>query len=94
MKLLDVFVPSNWPASASMSFLASRDNVSYQPLYEPNGSEIVIPVVPNTWVRLVGPFGNGVACGFRFLRIRSGTSASPVTVTANVTVHLFARQEL
>ena len=81
---LTVFMPAAWDAAA-LTFLASLDGVTYGPLkYE--GAEINYPAAAGDVVTL-DPLK---FARLPFIKLRSGTAATPVNQTADRTLTLMS----
>lgn len=73
-RLFAVVLPAAWTA-ASLTFQASQDGITYSNMFDSTGTEVtftaaasqyVINAVPVEWI------------GVRFIKVRSGTSGTPV----------------
>jgi len=62
-----IVVPGDWDPDTNITFQASSDGVAYFNLYDSNGNEIMIGVVPGTMVK-VGQH----AIGGAWIKLRSG----------------------
>lgn len=71
--LVALIMPAIWTA-ASVTFQVSIDNTNFYNLYNPDGTEYVVVAVSGHCVTL----DPEDFAAFRFLKIRSGTSGSPV----------------
>ncbi|MDE2103763.1 MAG: hypothetical protein KGL39_41380 [Patescibacteria group bacterium] len=86
--LTAIVVPSGWTA-ANLTFQVSADGTTYADLYSATGSEYVVDV----------PSGGDCAItvppldfeGFRRMKVRSGTSGTPVNQTGAKTLTLICR---
>lgn len=79
-RLAAILIPAVW-AVAVLTFQASADGVTWNDLYDDQGNEVTCQAVAGKWMGLdvlARPVG-----AFRFLKLRSGTSASPVNQAAN-----------
>jgi hypothetical protein len=88
LRLVRVIMPADWTAAAALTFQLSPDGTKYNNLYHvaPGGGlstyEVTVPTVtPNAVVGF--PAGTGFAVAW--LRLRSGTQATPVKQTADRT---------
>lgn len=70
--------PAAWD-TAAMTFMVSHDGINYADLYDEYGSEISYQPVAGKSMRI--PVIDFIGVGW--LKIRSGTSAAPVTQTAD-----------
>ena len=73
-----LYVPSVWTGTTtSITFQASADGTNYGELYNDTGTEVTVTV---TGVSTFVVFSQPVTwLGIRYLKVRSGTAASPVT---------------
>jgi len=79
--LFAIQMPAAWTTAANITFQASYDGVTYCNMYDSNGtemtvtgvaaSEFIVLALPTQWI------------GVRFLKIRSGTSGTPVSQGAD-----------
>ena len=83
--LTGIQMPVTWVAAA-ITFQHSLDNVTYNDLFL-SGTEVSITVLAGQFVQL-NPTD---FCDIRYLKVRSGTSVSPVDQTANRVIQLSAR---
>ncbi len=89
LHLLEIRFPDAWDA-ANITFSGSLDDVNFSPFSDFSGAEVVVVGSAFSLRRL-----NPVIfqpTGLRFLRVRSGTAAAPVTQTAQRTVVVSAVQ--
>lgn len=82
-------IPSTWTA-ANLTFQASYDNgTTYQNLYDDSGNEVTVTVAAaSVNVRTDAVYWVGI----EYLKVRSGTSGSPVAQTSALQVVLRTRQ--
>jgi hypothetical protein len=73
-RVVRLTMASQWN-SAPITFQISSDGEGYNNLHHANGKEIVVEVVPGAAVLVSAD----MAAGLAFLKIRSGTSAAPVS---------------
>lgn len=72
-RLYSIQMPAAWTAAA-LTFQASAEGVTYADVHDTNGTELSYTVAASRFVRLTpDPW-----FGTRFLKIRSGTSGTPV----------------
>lgn len=69
--LARISMPAAW-TTANLTFQTSFDNITFQDLYDDQGNEVTAVAVTAHDV-LMTAYG-----GFTFLKVRSGTSGSPV----------------
>jgi hypothetical protein len=85
--LLAVQLPAAWTA-AVLTLQASRDGAVWVDLYDRFGAEVTLQAAASRRV-LVEP---SLVAGVEFLRVRSGTAATPVNQGADRDVVLLFRQ--
>lgn len=78
-----VVMPSTW-LTAQLSFQVSHDNVTFVDLYDSFGNEYIISVAANRAVLL--PISDFI--GFKYIKLRSGTSSAVVDQTTSRTLQL------
>lgn len=90
LSLVGIVVPSTWTA-APISFAASLTLVgTYYPLYTAAGAEVVTGSIAGgtaVWIAL----DPADFAGIRYLKLRSGTVAAPVTQSGGDTLVLVVR---
>lgn len=88
--LCGIHMPAGWTAAA-ITFLAGHENedggTDYLPIYDTTGSEVSVTTAAGRHV-VIAP---SVFAGVRWLKLRSGTSGTPVNQGADRTLHLVAR---
>lgn len=84
--LLAVVIPSGWTAAA-MTFQGSSDNITFFDIYITTG-EYASGTMAASQAVVVDPT---VFLAFRYLKIRSGTGASPVSQVADRILTLISR---
>ena len=84
--LSGIIMPSAWTA-ADLSFHGSHDGVTYYNIYDEYGSEVIVNAGASRHIVLQP----GIWSGTRFLKIRSGTTGTPVTQAAARTLNLIVR---
>lgn len=72
--LMALSAPSAWTA-ADITFQVSHDNSTYQDLYDSDGEEFKATIVAGKFQFIQEPIAFS---GFNYVKLRSGTSASPV----------------
>lgn len=80
-------IPSAWTA-ALLTLQVSLDNVTYQNAYDSSGVEIQFTVTASEYTPVDPSALTGIG---PYLKLRSGTSGSPVTQVSAVTVQVFNR---
>lgn len=78
-------MPGTWIAAA-LTFQASLDGENFYNLYD-NGTEVNMTVGVDRFVQLDPVKWQGI----RYLKLRSGTAATPVNQTASRTIKLIVR---
>lgn len=84
--LAALVMPSAWTA-ADLTFQVSADNATYADYYDNAGVEVTVPADASRAIMLDSDTWRAV----RFLRLRSGTSSTPVTQTSSRTITLICR---
>lgn len=84
--LAGIQMPTTWTA-ADITFLASLDGVTYQPVYNTDGDEYTIASAAAQASRFIAIDPRDFA-GVRYLKIRSGTAAAAVNQGADRTLGL------
>lgn len=85
--LVGIAMPAAWTA-AVMTFQGSVDGLTYQSCYDMSGNEITV----QAGQALNHGIPPGALAGWKFLKIRSGTTAAPVSQGAARTVTMVARR--
>ena len=78
-----ITIPAGW-TTANLTFQVSNDNVTWYDMYDSFGSEYTVTAAASRAILL--PVVDFV--GFRYLKIRSGTSAAGVTQGSERTLYL------
>lgn len=87
--LVGISMPAVWTAAA-LTFQASPDGgTTWQELYDNAGAAISVVAAAGQFIQLTSYMWRGV----NMLKVRSGTSGSPVVQTPGATVTLIARPE-
>jgi hypothetical protein len=73
-----ISMPATWTA-ANLTFQVSSDGTTFEDLFDANGQEIMVNVVPGTVVRLSAAW----AVSPVWLKFRSGTRKAPVVQAAD-----------
>ena len=84
--LSGIIMPGTWTA-ADLSFQGSHDGVTYYDIYDEYGSEVIVNADASRHIVLQP----GIWSGTRFLKVRSGTTGTPVTQAAARTLNLIVR---
>lgn len=85
--VIAIQVPAGW-TSASMTFSVSADGITYSDLFDQAGNEYILPVVAGKYF---GGLDVLIMGSFNYMRIRSGTSASPVNQTSGAVLNCVLR---
>jgi len=75
--LCSIALPSGW-TTASLTFQASHDNVTYRNVYSTDGTELTVTSATADRHVVLDPAN---FAGVQFVKIRSGTSGTPVNQT-------------
>lgn len=79
--------------TANISFLAAEKfDGTYASVYGPTGTEAVVTTGTQARTILLAPGSLADLRGLRYLRLRSGTEASPVVQAGDRTINLLVRQ--
>lgn len=73
----------------ALTFQASYDGVTYFNVYDVDGTELAVAVVVDAARHII--LDPAVFFGFRFMKIRQGTNASPVSAVAERTFQILTR---
>lgn len=84
--LLAIAMPSAW-TSASLTFQSSYDGSTYFDVYNDAGDEYIIPVVASQFIILQ----RKDFLGLGYLKVRSGTTGTPVNQTSARTIGLIIK---
>jgi hypothetical protein len=85
--LVGVIVPASGWDAAGLSFQGSTDGTTFSNLFTTSG-ELTFPSVAAGTMLL---FDSRLTAGVRWLKVRSGTAASPVAQSASRTILLVSR---
>lgn len=81
-----LFIPAAWTA-ASITFLVSPDGTTYYDMFDAAGTEYAVIVAVDRFIVLDPTAFSGIP----FMKIRSGTKATPVNQGAARTIQLCLR---
>ena len=84
--LVGIVMPAVWTA-AGLTFQAAPDDVNFCELYDGAGSEVTLTAAASQFVQVDPTKWRGITG----IKIRSGTSASPVIQTAAAVLTLITR---
>lgn len=84
--LVAVAMPASWTA-ASLTFQASHDGTTYRDVYDAEGTEFEVAAAASRWIAL-DPADFASAA---YLKVRSGTTGTPVNQGAERAVTLVFR---
>ncbi len=79
-------MPAAWTA-ANLTFQGSNDDITYFNIYDDNNVELVVTAAASRFI----VFRDAIAAqfyGIRYLKIRSGTSGTPVNQLADRTLYV------
>ncbi|MGV8131611.1 MAG: hypothetical protein ACP5N7_05935 [Candidatus Pacearchaeota archaeon] len=85
-RLIAIIIPSTW-TTANLTFLASLGNGVWYNIYTYDGTELTYTAAASRWL-IVKPID---FAGIRYLKIRSGTSGTPVLQADDRDVSLVKR---
>jgi len=86
------FINQPW-TTADITFLAAEKyDGTYLPVYGPTGTEVKLTTGTSSKVILMVPGSVGDLDNLRYLKLRSGTEASPVNQTGDRTILMLVRQ--
>lgn len=78
-QLVRMYTPADW-LSAPLTVLVSSDGIdTYRNLFQPDGKEFVVVVIPNSAILVSDTVGKGLA----FIKLRSGTAYTPIPQPVN-----------
>lgn len=83
---LGIVMPAAWDA-AGLTFMVSADGTTFYDLYDDAATEVAVAADASRVVRL----DPANWAGFRYIKIRSGTTGSPVNQNADRTLTLLLR---
>ena len=78
-----ILMPAAWTA-ASLSFQVSIDSANFYDLYDTFGSEVVVATAASRVITVPAT----LMLGFRYIKVRSGTTGTPVYQGADRTITL------
>lgn len=88
--LCGIHMPSAW-TTADITFLAGYENedggTDYLPVYDADGNELTVDAAASRHI-VIAP---AAFAGARWIKLRSGTSGTPVNQAGTRTLHLLAR---
>jgi hypothetical protein len=88
-RLAAIDMGAAWTAANITVLAASELDGTYRPLHADGGGELVITAAAS---RIIGiDAGSGVLAAVRFIRLRSGTTATPVNQAATRTLRLILK---
>jgi len=86
-RLVGIVMPAAW-TTANLTFQVSHDNVSFNNLYDRSGTEYVVAAAASRAI-IIPPLD---FYPFTYLKVRSGTSGTPVAQDAARTITLLLKQ--
>jgi hypothetical protein len=75
--LVGIVMPATWDA-AVLTFQASMDGTNFANAYDNNGNEITVQAAASRWIEIPP----GLLAAAKGIKVRSGTSGTPVTQTS------------
>lgn len=85
--LVGIVMPAAWD-TANLTFQASYDGTTYNNVYDSSGNEVTVTAAASRFIQISPAAWSSVA----YLKVRSGTSGTPVTQTAARTIKLVVRE--
>jgi hypothetical protein len=85
-RLVGITTPSNIDSATAVTFQASYDNATWNNVYDSSGVEKTLTVGVSRWI-ILSPAD---FYGMRYVKVRLGTSGTPVAATADRTLQLIA----
>ncbi len=85
--VLRLLIPSGW-TTASVTLQGSLDGTNYYDLLAEDGNAITLSASAGKFIQISNPDD---WAGYKYLKVRSGTSGSPVTQAADRTITLTVR---
>lgn len=89
LQLFAIKMPAAWDAAA-ITLQTSVDGSAWSNVFLPGGTEYSLTVAAASWVLLDPTYLEGLG---PYIKIRSGTSGTPVNQTAARSVGVYVRQE-
>ena len=83
---IGILMPAAWDA-ANLTFQASVDGVNFSNVYDSSGNELTVTAAAGRYIEL----DPSVFVGINQIKLRSGTSGSPVNQTAARTLSILTR---
>jgi hypothetical protein len=90
--LVGISMPAVW-TTAALTFQTSIDDATWQELYDDAGNEVSITGAAGQFL-ILPKYPSYIWRGVNLLKVRSGTSGSPVNQVAAATVTLITRSEM
>lgn len=87
MELVGIAMPSAWDTAAVTLLALAADGSTYAAVKNEGGTEFSVTVAAGSYTALSGA-ATGIIRGLGMVKVRSGTSGTPVNQTANRTLHL------
>jgi len=86
LEIIGLYMPAGWDAAA-ITLSMSQDGTTWSNVYDTSGNELTIQAAAGRYI----PIGPAILPGAGFIRVRSGTSGTPVNQTAARTVTWLTR---
>lgn len=83
-RVFAINMPAAWDA-ANLTFQGSQDGNTFQDLYDDTGAQVTVTAAASHYIVLSNPL---LFLGLQKLKVRSGTSGSPVNQTADRIIQL------
>jgi len=84
--LIGIIIPASW-TTANLTFQGSVDGTNYSNIYDDLGTEVTVQASASRHIRLIPT--NWI--GYTHIKLRSGTSGTPVNQAAARTITLVTR---
>lgn len=85
-RLFAIQIPSSW-TTANLTFQASADGAVYANLFDSTGTEVTVNAAASEYIVFAVP---ATWLGIRYLKVRSGTSGTPVNQAADRNINLIS----
>lgn len=85
-KPVGVLVPASWTA-ADITFQSSVDGTNFYDVYDVDGAELTVTVASS---RIVAIASGDSLCMGPYVKVRSGTTGTPVNQSGDITLQLIA----
>ncbi len=83
-RVFAIVMPASW-TTANLTFQGSSDGINFFDLYDDTGTEVSVTATASKYIILTSPVK---LLGLRWLKVRSGTTGTPVNQAADRIVKL------